>query len=57
MANNFLVIGASGNVGSEVVRLLREQGHKVRTTTSKKDAAGGDSVHVDHQQERRGRRR
>jgi uncharacterized protein YbjT (DUF2867 family) len=47
MANNFLVIGASGTVGSEVVRLLREQGHKVRTTTSKKDAAGGDSVHVD----------
>lgn len=47
MANNFLVIGASGTVGSEVVRLLREQGHKVRTTTSRKDAAGGDSVHVD----------
>ena len=47
MANNFLVIGASGNVGSEVARLLREQGHKVRTTTSRKDAAGGDSVHVD----------
>jgi uncharacterized protein YbjT (DUF2867 family) len=47
MTNHFLVIGASGTVGSEVVRLLREQGHKVRTTTSKKDAAGGDSVHVD----------
>jgi uncharacterized protein YbjT (DUF2867 family) len=47
MANHFLVIGASGTVGSEVVRLLREQGHKVRTTTGRKDAAGGDSVHVD----------
>jgi uncharacterized protein YbjT (DUF2867 family) len=47
MANHFLVIGASGTVGSEVVRLLREQGHKVRTTTSRKDAAGGDSVYVD----------
>jgi uncharacterized protein YbjT (DUF2867 family) len=47
MANQFLVIGASGTVGSEVARLLREQGHKVRTTTSRKDAAGSDSVHVD----------
>jgi uncharacterized protein YbjT (DUF2867 family) len=47
MANHFLVIGASGTVGSEVARLLREQGHKVRTTTSRKDAAGGDNVHVD----------
>lgn len=30
-----LVIGASGTVGSELVRILRSTGHTVRTTTSK----------------------
>ncbi len=36
-----LIIGASGTVGSEVVRLLKSTGHSVRTTTSKqpKDAS------------------
>jgi uncharacterized protein YbjT (DUF2867 family) len=31
-----LVVGASGTVGSEIVKLLTAQGHKVRATTSKK---------------------
>ena len=41
-----LVIGASGTVGSELTRILRQEGHSVRTTTSKV-ASGPDSVHVD----------
>lgn len=40
---NILVIGASGVVGSEVVKNLRAQGHKVRTTSSKE---GKDAVKV-----------
>jgi uncharacterized protein YbjT (DUF2867 family) len=47
MSEKFLVIGASGSVGSGVARHLREQGRSVRTTTSKKDAANVDRVHVD----------
>ena len=47
MADKFLVIGASGTVGSGVARHLREQGHSVRTTTGKKEAASADQVHVD----------
>jgi uncharacterized protein YbjT (DUF2867 family) len=31
-----LVVGASGTVGTELVRLLKAEGHSVRTTTSKK---------------------
>jgi uncharacterized protein YbjT (DUF2867 family) len=40
-----LVTGASGTVGTELTRLLKAEGHKVRTTTSKspKDA---NSVHI-----------
>lgn len=34
--NKILVVGASGMVGSELVRVLKEQGHAVRATTSKK---------------------
>ena len=40
-----LIVGASGTVGSELTRLLKEQGHKVRTTTSQ-SAVGKDQVHV-----------
>lgn len=35
MAKSFLVVGASGQVGSGVARFLREAGHTVRTTTGK----------------------
>ena len=38
--------GASGPVGSEVARLLKEAGHKVRTTT-RKSPASPDQVQVD----------
>ncbi|WP_413289216.1 SDR family oxidoreductase [Bdellovibrio sp. HCB337] len=40
-----LVTGASGTVGTELIRLLKAEGHKIRATTSKtpKDAS---SVHV-----------
>lgn len=43
--SQILVIGSSGMVGSELTRLLREQGLKVRTTTSKK-AEGKDQIHI-----------
>jgi uncharacterized protein YbjT (DUF2867 family) len=35
-SKSILVVGASGIVGSEIVKLLLDQGHKVRGTTSKK---------------------
>jgi uncharacterized protein YbjT (DUF2867 family) len=44
--SRILVVGASGNVGSEIVRLLKEQGHSVKTTTSK-PSRSADQVHVD----------
>lgn len=47
MAAEILVVGASGSVGSEVVRQLRVQGQTVRATTGKRAAAGGDTVFVD----------
>lgn len=49
-----LVVGASGTVGSELVSLLKAEGHQVRTTTSKEpktadavkiDIATGEGVH------------
>jgi uncharacterized protein YbjT (DUF2867 family) len=40
-----LIIGASGQIGSEVVKLLRAGGHRVRTATSRA-ATGPDSVHL-----------
>ncbi len=36
MKQTILVIGSSGNVGSEIVRILKQQGHQVISTTSKK---------------------
>lgn len=36
MKQNILVIGSSGNVGSEIVRILKQQGHNVILTSSKK---------------------
>jgi uncharacterized protein YbjT (DUF2867 family) len=44
--NTILVIGASGSVGSAVATQLKSQGYQVRTTTSKKSAAGSDTVHL-----------
>jgi uncharacterized protein YbjT (DUF2867 family) len=42
-----LIVGASGTVGSEIVRLLQAQGHKIRTTTSRRHTADGiNKVHV-----------
>ena len=35
-SKSILVVGASGIVGSEIVKILLEQGHNVRGTTSKK---------------------
>lgn len=51
MSKSILVIGASGQVGAEIVRLLKAQGHKVRATTSKKIEPGivngVEQVHLD----------
>lgn len=41
-----LVVGASGTVGSEIVRLLKADGARVRTTTSRKPQAGTEQVHL-----------
>lgn len=44
--STFLVIGASGNVGSELSRLLVQAGHRVRRATSRAPAAP-DQVQLD----------
>jgi uncharacterized protein YbjT (DUF2867 family) len=36
----FLVVGASGTVGSEIAHSLREQGHAVRATTHRRENVG-----------------
>jgi uncharacterized protein YbjT (DUF2867 family) len=42
-----LIVGASGTVGSEMTRLLKEQGQNVRTTTSRKENVDGNKrMHV-----------
>lgn len=41
-----LVVGASGTVGSELVRLLKAGGFKVRTTTSQSVPNSNEKVHV-----------
>lgn len=46
MSQPILVIGASGTVGSEIVRVLKSGGRSVRTTTSKPATESG-KVHVD----------
>jgi len=40
-----LVVGASGTVGSNIVKQLKEQGYQVRSTTSKQ-AKSADHVHL-----------
>lgn len=42
-----LVVGASGTVGSEAVRLLKDKGYRVRTTTSKPMSSSGSANNVD----------
>ena len=47
MRGKILVTGATGNVGAEVVRLLREGNHQVRAAVRTPNAAGwrfGDVV-------------
>lgn len=46
MAKSFLIVGASGQVGSGVARFLREAGHSVRSTTGKAPQSP-DQVQVD----------
>src|SRR4051812_41492967 len=41
-----LVVGGSGTVGSEIVKILTAQGHSVRTTTSK-PSTDSSKAHVD----------
>jgi len=47
----YLIVGASGTVGSEIVKLLKQQGQQVRATTGKKTSAktadGVEKVRVD----------
>jgi uncharacterized protein YbjT (DUF2867 family) len=45
MSQNILIVGASGTVGSEIVRNLKAEGHTVRTTTSK-PTTEANKVHV-----------
>ncbi len=46
MKQTFLIIGAAGVNGSEISRLLKAEGHTVRTTTSKKPTTS-DQVQID----------
>jgi uncharacterized protein YbjT (DUF2867 family) len=42
-----LIVGASGTVGSEIVKLLKAQGRRVRTTTSRAvSSADGEKVQI-----------
>ena len=42
-----LVVGASGTVGKELVKLLTEGGHHVARATSKREGLAPDQVHLD----------
>lgn len=44
--SKILVVGATGTVGRELVRLLKAEGHSVRATTSRKVEAFSDQVHI-----------
>lgn len=46
MKQKILVIGASGKVGSEVARILKSEGHQVRTTTSKKEKTSASNHYL-----------
>ncbi len=47
--NSTLIVGASGTVGSEIIKILKAQGQNVKATTSKSAHSkdGVDYVHVD----------
>lgn len=42
----YLIIGASGNVGSEIVKILKDQKKEIITTTSKKTNSHKESVYA-----------
>lgn len=42
-----LVVGATGTIGSEVIRLLKSEGFRVRGTTSKATPKGSELVKID----------
>lgn len=44
--SKILIVGASGTVGSEIVRILKSSGHQVRVTTSKNVQPTDEVVHV-----------
>jgi nucleoside-diphosphate-sugar epimerase len=47
MKDKYLVIGASGTIGGEIVKLLRNKGHQVTEATSKSvDRKNENQVHV-----------
>jgi len=45
MSQSILVVGGTGTVGSEIVRILKSEGHSVRIATSKSPASN-DQVHL-----------
>ena len=49
MKQNILVIGATGTVGSEIVKGLKAEGHNVRAATSKSSGIQADQVHLNLQ--------
>lgn len=46
MKDLVLVVGASGNVGSEIIQLLKEEGYRTRATTSKAVLSQENLVHA-----------
>jgi len=49
----YLVVGADSLVGGGLFRALQKQGHRVLTSTRRKDTVGGDRVYLDFECEER----
>ncbi|HEY1078516.1 MAG TPA: NAD-dependent epimerase/dehydratase family protein, partial [Bdellovibrio sp.] len=49
MKQNILVVGATGTVGTEIVKGLKAEGHNVRSATSKSGNIPADQVHLNLQ--------